>query len=247
METTDHSDTLYRTTEATRRFLSAPFRRQTYRNLLFLLLAFPLGIVSFTGVITGVTLGLGLLVTVVGVPILLGTLLGARYYAVLEGRLIASLIGVNVSAPVPPGALKTGNESLHTWSGLSDAVKQLLLTPVTWASVAFALIKFVFGLISFCAVVIAGSVSATLLAAPFVYDDKLATLSQFSGQSFGQYRIGQLVVDTLPEAILVAVAGLPFLLLSLNVLNALSRFQVAITRRLLDAGEQENGSGIERL
>lgn len=245
METTNHSDALYRTTEATRRFFSAPFRRQTYWNLLFLLLAFPLGIVSFTGVITGVSLGLGLLVTVVGIPILLGTLLGARSYAALETRLIASLLGVNVSTPVSLGALKTGNESLHTWSGLSDAVKQLLLTPVTWASVAFALIKFVFGIISFCAVVIAGSVSATLLAAPFVYDDKLATVGQFSDQPFGQYSIGRLVVDTLPEAILVAVVGLLFLLLSLNVLNALSRVQVGITRLLLDVGEQENGSGAE--
>jgi hypothetical protein len=153
------------------------------------------------------------------------------------------LIGVNVSAPVSLSDRKTGNESLQTWSGLSDAVKQLLLTPATWASVAFALIRFVFGIISFCAVVIAGSVSATLLAAPFVYDDKLGTLGQFSDQSFGQYRIGQLVVDTLPEAILIAVVGLLFLLLSLNVLNAFSRFQVAITRRLLDGGEQENSSG----
>jgi len=245
MENTSHRDALYRTTEATRRFFSAPFKPQTYRNLLFLLLAFPLGIVSFTGVITGVSLGLGLLVTVVGVPILLGTLLGARSYAALEGRLIASLIGVDVSAPLSLGDIKTGNQSLHTWRGFSDTVKQLLLTPVTWASVAFVLIKFVFGIISFCAVVIAGSVSATLLAAPFVYDDKLATVGQFSGQSFGQYRIGQLVVDTLPEAILVAVVGLLFLLLSLNLLNALSRFQVAITRRLLDVGEQENSLGVE--
>jgi len=65
---------------------------------------------------------------------------------------------------------------------------------VTWASVAFALIQFVFGVKSFCTVVIAGSISATLLAAPFVYDEKLSTVGQFSDQSVGQYSIGRLLI-----------------------------------------------------
>ncbi|MFC6976157.1 hypothetical protein ACFQL1_18055 [Halomicroarcula sp. GCM10025709] len=43
----------------TRRFVGAPVRLQTYRNLLYLLLAFPAGFVYVFVVSFGVSLGLG--------------------------------------------------------------------------------------------------------------------------------------------------------------------------------------------
>lgn len=39
--------------------LAAPFRPQTYRNLLYLALAFPLGVIYFVGLVTGVVSDLG--------------------------------------------------------------------------------------------------------------------------------------------------------------------------------------------
>jgi len=68
-------------------------------------------------VITGVALGLSLLGTVVGVPILLGTLLGARFDAALERRLIALLMGVNLATPQSLGALKTGMKAFTRGAG----------------------------------------------------------------------------------------------------------------------------------
>ncbi len=46
------------------------FRPQTYLNLLYLLLAFPLGLAYFVFLVTGLSLGFGLIITLAGIPIL---------------------------------------------------------------------------------------------------------------------------------------------------------------------------------
>src|SRR6478736_1122150 len=52
-------------------FFLAPFRLRTYANLLYLWLAFPLGLFYFVTLITGFSLGLGLLIVWVGLLVLL--------------------------------------------------------------------------------------------------------------------------------------------------------------------------------
>jgi hypothetical protein len=47
--------------ERSRRYLGAPVRLQTYRNLLYLALAFPLGLLYLVGFVTAAALGVGLL------------------------------------------------------------------------------------------------------------------------------------------------------------------------------------------
>ena len=60
-----------------RRVLGAPLRTRTYCHLLYLVLAAPLGVVYGVGLVTGTAVGVGLLVTWVGLPILLATVAGA--------------------------------------------------------------------------------------------------------------------------------------------------------------------------
>ena len=50
----------------------------------FVLLGLPLAIASFVVVVTGLSAGLGLLITVIGVPVLAATLLADRHLAVLQ-------------------------------------------------------------------------------------------------------------------------------------------------------------------
>jgi len=47
--------------EALRRFVAVPFRRQTYRNLTYLALSFPLRVAYFVGATIGLSTGAGLL------------------------------------------------------------------------------------------------------------------------------------------------------------------------------------------
>lgn len=72
------------TRDDARWFFGVPFQPQTYLNLLYLLLAFPLGLAYFIFAAVGLSLGVGLAVLVVGIPILLLVVLSALGIAAFE-------------------------------------------------------------------------------------------------------------------------------------------------------------------
>ncbi|MFB6176272.1 MAG: sensor domain-containing protein, partial [Halobaculum sp.] len=74
-----------------RRVFGVVGRRETYRNLVYLLARFPIGIAYFTTITTLVSLGIGLLPLLVGVPILLGALGVGGYIGVVEAGLLNHL------------------------------------------------------------------------------------------------------------------------------------------------------------
>ncbi|MFC7073511.1 sensor domain-containing protein [Halovenus rubra] len=219
---------------AIRRFVVAPVEPQTYKNLIYLMLAFPLGIVYFVCFISGGALGLGLLITVVGLPILLVTISGATLAAGLEASLATRLVGVQTSVPAALGTFDWQEWFARPGNGFVTACKRLVTATSTWTSIVVVLSKFVFGLLSLVALVTSGALTGALLAAPFIYDDPDATVGTASELSITQYNFGPWVVDTLPEAIGVAAVGVVFLVVSLNLLNGLARLQAQYTRTLLE-------------
>lgn len=222
-----------RLTGTLRRIVGAPFRAQTYRNILYLALAFPLGVGYFVGLITGAALGVGLLITLVGLPILLVTLSATTLAASLEAWLATHLVGVETSVPVvfPKSTLDKG--LVLPGDGFLDAVRSLLTAPSTWTSVLLVLSKFAFGIVSFVALVTTGAVTATMVAAPLVYDSASVNLGLMRETAVGQYSVGTWVIDTLPEALVVATGGVAVAVVSLNLLNALAQVQARYTATLL--------------
>ena len=67
-----------------RTFLLRPFRAATYRELAYLLTGGVVAVVAFTVLVTGLATGLGLLITFIGIPILIGTAYANRALAWLE-------------------------------------------------------------------------------------------------------------------------------------------------------------------
>ena len=216
-----------------RRFLGAPLRSRTYRNLLYLLLAFPLGIVYFVGLLTGTAVGTGLLLTWVGLPILLATLAGAAVAAGIEARLASRLVGVDAAVPAFLREFSVRDGVALPGDGFVDATCRLVTAPSTWTSVVLLVYKFVVGLVSFVAVVTVGSITIALLAAPLVYD---ASGALATGGAGGQYRIGSWMVNSLPEALAVAGMGVLALIVGLNLLNGLARFQARSVASILRVG-----------
>ena len=204
-------------------FFAAPFRLGTYKRLGYLLLAFPLGLAYFLGLTVGGSVGLGLAVTWVGIPILLGTLLATTAVAGVEAKLTTVLLDREVS--VPPafrGEFRRADE------GYLDALRRFLAEPTTWTSVALVFVRFVFGIVAFTATVTAGSVLLALLAAPFVYNDPTVT-----------YVTTEFVtVDTLPEAIGTACVGVLWLFLAANLLNVLAGVGGRLTEAFLSVGDE---------
>jgi hypothetical protein len=213
--------------------VTAPVRVQTYKNLLYLLLAFPLGIAYFTWLVTGGALGVGLLITLVGFPILLLTLSGAALAAGIEAQLAKSLVGVDASVPSFLREFELRDGLVLPGDGFVDAIKQLVTAPSTWTSLVLLITKFVSGIASFIAVVTSVATATALLAAPFIYDESAISLGVRGPASASDYTIGSWTVSTLPEAIVVACVGVLFAVVALNLLNGLARFQATYTATLL--------------
>ena len=215
-------------------FFAAPFRLQTYKNLLYLGIAFPLGLVYFVGFTVGASLGVGLSITIVGVPILVATVAATTVAAGLEAHITNYLTGVEVSVPSFLDEFDAREEVSLPGDGFFDSVKRLFTSRSTWASVVLVLSKFCFGVVSFVALTVAAAFSSAMLAAPFVYDRPRTGVNlAFGEDAIGSYGFGPWTVDTVPEAIAVAVGGAVFVLISLNVLNALARVQARYTVGLL--------------
>ncbi len=66
--------------------------RQLGADTAYILLSFPLGVLTFVLMITGLALGLGLLVTLLGIPVLVATLFIARGFAEVERVRMTSVL-----------------------------------------------------------------------------------------------------------------------------------------------------------
>ena len=81
-------------------FIRPIFQARTYRHIVYLALAFPLGLAYFVFLITGISVGGGLLVVWVGLPILLAMILAWRGIGTFERGLHRGLLDIDI--PEPP-------------------------------------------------------------------------------------------------------------------------------------------------
>src|SRR5207244_13647364 len=75
----------------------------TWRANVYLVVYFVVGVATFTFLVTAISLGVGLLIVWVGLPILLGTLWATRGLATVERRRVGWLLAEPIpSAYLPP-------------------------------------------------------------------------------------------------------------------------------------------------
>nr|WP_254552404.1 sensor histidine kinase [Kitasatospora sp. MMS16-BH015] len=107
-----------------------------------LLLNFPLGLIGFVFTVVMLSTGLGLAVTVVGLPLLAAGLAGARALGALARRRARLGLGVEVAEPAPlvtsrPGVAGWVTASLTDGLSWRSALYSFLLLP--WGVLSFAL------------------------------------------------------------------------------------------------------------
>jgi uncharacterized membrane protein len=215
------------------RGLRAPFSRQTYKNILYLALAFPLGLIYFVGLTVGVVLGVGLVVLWIGLPILHVTVLAATVASRGEAALARTLGGVNSSVPAWHPEPDMSDGLVLPGEGFLDAVNRLLTSRSSWRSLRLVLTKFGFGLLSLIALTVSFAVSGAFLTAPLLYDEPDVIIGVGGIVIDGGYAVGPWTVDTFPEALVAAGIGIVFLFGALGLLNNLAQFQAQYTTRLL--------------
>ena len=213
-----------------------PFvERRTYLNLLFALLGLPLGTFYFVLIVTGLSLGAGMLITIVGIPILVFTLIVCRSLAHVERGLVASLLDQSMPRTVerPVEGAFWQRQFRH------------LISPARWREVAYLLLRFPVGIATFAIAVTLVGTAGNALAEPFLV-----------GFGLNAQICDRWTIDSVGEALLFVPLGIVVLLVTPGVINAMGRasgamalaflgrvstaeLKLAIARSLSRAGEAD--------
>ena len=106
---------------------------QTLRNVLYLLLSFPLGLIYFVFVVVGLSLGLGTLIIWIGAFILLGVFLAVRGFTAFERKLASSLLQTTIpSRSVTNAMLYNVEKSVNEHAIWFSAVRVGLASDTCW-------------------------------------------------------------------------------------------------------------------
>lgn len=190
-------------------------RKQTYLNLTYLLFSFPLGTAYFIFLVTGLSMGLSLSITLIGIPILLLMLVAWWELASFERQLAIWLLGIDIP---PMEARKITNQKI------TEKLKGYILNPVTWKGLVFLFIKFPLGiftlLISFTLI----AFTIALIAVPFFYNTDFV--------NFGYFQ-----VDSTGAGIAMMLVGLILGIISLHIMNGLAKLSGILAYHLLGSTE----------
>lgn len=173
--------------------------QRTGLRLLYLLLAFPLGLFYFVFLVTGLSLGGGLAVILWGFPILLGVAVVCWWFSTFERWLTIRLLGAHI-----------GPMRRRSFDGLSrtEQLKAHFGNRVTWTGLVYLFAMFPFGVAAFVVVTTGLATFGVGAAAPFIYS--------FTDLGVGADSYGW-DIDSLPEALAAAALAL-FIVLPLTVL-----------------------------
>ncbi|MFJ4533031.1 sensor histidine kinase [Streptomyces nigrescens] len=204
--------------------LSAPFSGRTWREFLYLFLSLPMSVLMFVYAITVISLGAGLLVTFLGIPVLAGGLAGSRALGGLERARARALLGLDVADPEPARASKPG---LMGWVGA------VLKSGVSWRHLVYSVLHMPWAVFSFVFSVTFWSVGWGLLAYPLWRWTFLAYLDQPGIQMWGDGRGNGIYLDTPADIGFTSGLGLLLVLAGPWVIHGLTQVDRVMVHGLL--------------
>ncbi|MFE9728433.1 sensor histidine kinase [Streptomyces sp. NPDC005794] len=119
--------------------LRAPFEARTWRELGYVLLSLPISVVLFSVAVTMVSLGLGMLITFVGIPILAVGLVMCRGFGVVERGRARGLLKLDVAEPEPV----RGKGGVVSWVGA------VLRSGASWRHLLYAVLHMPWAVFAF--------------------------------------------------------------------------------------------------
>lgn len=200
--------------------LTVFLKGQTYLNMLYLLLSFPLGLGYFIILITGFSVGIPLVVIWIGLIILAGMFAIWIGLIIFERKMAIWLLKVEI-APIS----NQGNAGKNLW----QKFKSRAGNPVTWKGLAFLMAKFPLGIINFVVLVSLLSFSLAMMLVPLYYNQFKTVIDL----SWSTTPMNVHIINTLTEALLVSFAGIITLIISMNLLNALAVLNGKFARLML--------------
>jgi signal transduction histidine kinase len=200
------------------RALLAPFEARTWRETLYLLLNLPVGIVTFTVIVTGIATGLGMLITIVGIPIIFVTMYVSRAMGYVERARARALLHVDVPAPYRPDPVRDKWWRVHV---------ARFIDPATWVEVGYHLLMLPVGIFTFSVVVTFWAYAIGCVTSPLWG----WALPQGFYVGSDTYRLW--VIDTPIEYAAVVLAGVVVLLITPWVVRGLATANRMLVRGMI--------------
>ena len=199
---------------------------KTYLNLIYLLLAFPLGIFYFTFLASVLSAGISLSIIWVGIPILL--LVGVGWWALASFERFMAIHLLNEDIPE---MWRPSDEGAGIWTSF----KEYFTNPAIYKSLIYLFLKFPLGITTFVILITLISLTLAFLTMPFTYE----FLSEIQvGVFFGQ-DLPAWHIDNMSDALLGALIGLILWPVTLHVTNALAWLHAKFAKVMLSVDPME--------
>jgi uncharacterized membrane protein len=142
------------------RFFGVAVDPRAWTAMFYMLLAGATGVFYFTWAIGGVSLSVGLMVLIIGVPFAVLFVGTVRVLSLVEGRIVETLLGVRM--PRRPAY----SDAAQPWL---KRVGAMFTDPRSWTTLLYMLLMLPLGIAYFCIVVVGLAVSVQLMVWPLTY------------------------------------------------------------------------------
>ncbi|MEV0414462.1 sensor domain-containing protein [Streptomyces sp. NPDC050448] len=203
--------------------LRAPVEGRTWREFGYLVLGLPLSLLYFSLAITGVSLGAGLLVTFIGIPVLAGVLAMCRGFGRVERARVRGLLGVDIAEPAPVRAKTRGPLA---------AMGALLRSGSAWRHALYSVVHLPWALFAFTVALVFWAYGWALLLYP-VWFWVFPAYTDWPGLQLFQNDDYTFYLDSPLEIALTCLVGLGFTLATPWVVRALTTVDRVLVAGLL--------------
>ncbi|MFF1308313.1 sensor histidine kinase [Streptomyces sp. NPDC058307] len=203
--------------------LRAPFEGRTWREFGYVLLSLPISIVMFTYAVTMISLGAGLLVTFLGIPVFAAGLAGCRGLGALERARARGLLGLEVGDPEPLRMRKSG---FMAWMGA------VLKSGTSWRTLLYSVLHLPWAVFSFVVAVNFWVYGLALLTYPLWFWVFPAYVGQDGLQLYGD-QTHHIYLNNPFEIGVTALVGLLFTLATPWIVRALTTVDRVMVHGLL--------------
>lgn len=214
-------------TQTALRFFKVIVSGQAYLNLFYLLVAFPLGVLYFAFLVSGLSAGISLSIIWVGIPILLLVGVGWWVLASFERFMAIHWLKEDVPAMALPS-----NEGADIWTRF----KEFFTNPVTWKSPLYLFLKFPLGIATFVILITLLSLTVAFLSMPLTYE----FLPEFQVGVFFDSSLPAWHIDSMGDALLGFLLGLMLWPVTLHVTNGLAWVHAKFAKVMLSVDPTES-------
>jgi hypothetical protein len=197
------------------RFFGVFVDPRAYASLFYMLFSLITGIVFFTWAVTGLSLAVGFLILIIGLPFIALFLLSVQGIALVEGRIVEALLGVRM-----PRRPIFSQKHLGIW----QRFKALVSDKRSWTTILYMILQMPLGVIYFNVFVVMLALGLAGIAAPVLDYGFDVPFAQFNDTS---YYIPPVLMP------LVVLVGVLWILLTMHLAKFLGRLHGAYAKALL--------------